>query len=69
MDQKEVLRGMLQDVINDKMEQASVSMHDYFVAKTRQVAGLAGEEVVEDPILDVVPADGVAPTDESAKAE
>lgn len=51
MDQKETLRGMLQDVINDKMDQAAVSMHDYFVAKTRQVAGLAAseEEVVETP--------------------
>ena len=41
MDQKEMLKGMLQDVINDRMEQASVTMHDYFVAKTREVTGLA----------------------------
>lgn len=41
MDQKEALKSMLQDVINDKMEQASVTMHDYFVAKTREVTGLA----------------------------
>lgn len=41
MDNKDLLKGMLQDVINDRMEQASVTMHDYFVAKTREVTGLA----------------------------
>lgn len=41
MDHKEALKSMLQDVINDRMEQASVTMHDYFVAKTREVTGLA----------------------------
>jgi hypothetical protein len=47
MDYKEALRGMLQDVINDRMEQAAVTMHDYFVAKTRQAAGL---ETAEDEL-------------------
>ncbi len=45
MDKKELLKNMLQDVINDRMEQAAVTMHDYFVAKTREVAGLAPTEV------------------------
>jgi hypothetical protein len=52
MDNKEALKSMLQDVINDKMEQASVTMHDYFVSKTREVTGLATakpEEIVETP--------------------
>lgn len=49
MDQKEQLKSMLQDVINDKMEQASVTMHDYFVAKTREVTGLAQTKNVEEP--------------------
>lgn len=48
MDQKEALKSMLQDVINDKMEQASVTMHDYFVAKTREVTGLAQAPAVEE---------------------
>jgi hypothetical protein len=54
MDQKEVLRGMLQDIINDKMDQATVSMHDYFIYKTKEVAGLAAEEVeqVEETEVD-----------------
>jgi len=48
MDNKEALRGMLQDVINDRMEQAAVTMHDYFVAKTREVAGLSTAQVEVD---------------------
>jgi hypothetical protein len=43
MEHQEMLKSMLQDVINDRMEQASVTMHDYFVAKTREVTGLGGQ--------------------------
>lgn len=43
MDHQELLRSMLQDIINDKQENASVTMHDYFVSKTREVSGLAQE--------------------------
>ena len=46
MDQKEALRGMLQDVINDKMENAAVSMHNYFITKTREVAGFGSNNLV-----------------------
>lgn len=52
-DHKEVLKSMLQDIINDRQEQAAVTMHDYFVAKTREVTGLAAApEVTEDPVDD-----------------
>lgn len=51
-DHKEVLKSMLQDIINDRQEQASVTMHDYFVAKTREVTGLASADVEEEPTLD-----------------
>ena len=64
MDRKEALRGMLQDVINDRMEQAAVTMHDYFVAKTREVAGLGGQ--AEAPADEVVE---TAPTDEAVETE
>ena len=43
-DHQETLKSMLQDIINDREEQASVTMHDYFVAKTREVSGLASTE-------------------------
>ncbi len=51
-DHASTLKSMLQDIINDKQEQAAVTMHDYFVAKTREVAGFAqpaqAEVVPED---------------------
>ena len=53
MDNREVLKTMLQDIINGKDEQAAVSMHDYFVAKTREVAGLAPVMSVEDAADDL----------------
>ena len=40
-DHADTLKSMLQDIINDRHDQATVTMHDYFVAKTREVAGLA----------------------------
>jgi len=53
----EVLKSMLQDIINDRQEQASVTMHDYFVLKTCEISGLSAEtpearefEVIEHEI-------------------
>lgn len=49
-DPREQLKSMLQDLINDRQEQASVTIHDYLVTKTQQMAGLGGEQVDEvDP--------------------
>ena len=47
----DTLKSMLQDIINDRQEQAAVTMHDYFVAKSREVAGLSSP-TVEDTIID-----------------
>jgi hypothetical protein len=43
-DSKEVLKSMLQDLINDRQEQASVTVHDYIVAKTRELSDLDQNE-------------------------
>lgn len=59
-DHAEALKSMLQDIINDRTEQATVTMHDYFVSKTREVTGLAdahtpvGDEPLEhnEPVDD-----------------
>jgi hypothetical protein len=51
----ETLKSMLQDIINDRQEQAAVTMHDYFVAKTREVTGLAAPAVSDEPSADVDP--------------
>ena len=45
----DTLKTMLQDIINDRQEQATVTMHDYFVAKSREVAGLAQASEDLDP--------------------
>lgn len=50
----EALKSMLQDIINDKPEQASVALHDYFVSKTREVAGLDAVQTESDDIDEVV---------------
>jgi hypothetical protein len=36
----DLLKQVIQDLINDRAEQAQVSIHDYIVAKTQEVAGL-----------------------------
>lgn len=57
MDHKETLKAMLQDIINGKEEQASVTMHDYFVAKTREVAGLGQTTEEELDLEELIAAD------------
>ncbi len=37
----DLLKQVIQDLINDRTEQAQVSIHDYIVAKTQEVAGLS----------------------------
>lgn len=52
-DHAEQLKSMLQDIINDRQENATVTMHDYFVSKTREVAGLGQPDVpVQDSDFD-----------------
>lgn len=46
----DALKSMLQDIINDRQEQAAVTMHNYFVAKSREVAGFTAPTV--DDITD-----------------
>lgn len=49
-DPKDTLKNMLQDIINDRTEQATATMHDYFVSKTREVSGLGDAAVQEDDL-------------------
>lgn len=60
-DNTEHLKSMLQDIINDRPEQARVTMHDYFVAKTRELSGLATQEpepATDDDTTDDLPDEG-----------
>lgn len=47
-DHKEQLKSMLQDLINDRPEQAEVTVHDYIVAKTQQLAGFVSQDTAFD---------------------
>lgn len=47
MDPRESLKSMLQDLINDRHEQAEVTIHNYIVAKTQQLAGFSQQAQAE----------------------
>ena len=47
MDNRENLRSMLNNLINDKQEEASLDLHNYLTAKMRGVAGIATTDTVD----------------------
>ena len=51
MDRKEALKSMLNNLINDRQEEASLDLHSYMTAKMRDVAGLGStaSNAVEEP--------------------
>lgn len=53
MDSKEQLRSMLQDIINDREEQASVAMHNYLVSKMREVSNLGPASDIDTDLSDL----------------
>jgi len=53
MERKEELKTMLQDIINDRPEQASVALHNYLTDKIRDVAGTAPQQHVTDDASDL----------------
>jgi len=59
---------MLQDIINDRHEQAAVTMHEYFVAKTREVTGLVEAELSEDEVEDILESAEDEELDEALRA-
>ncbi len=45
MDKREALKSMLNNLINDKPEEATLDFHNYITAKSREVAGMVPKEV------------------------
>jgi len=41
MDKRDALKNMLNNLINDKPEEASLDFHNYVTAKMKDVAGIA----------------------------
>jgi hypothetical protein len=52
MDKREALRSMLNNLINDKPEEATLDLHGYLSVKMKEVAGLAAapQEGEVDPV-------------------
>lgn len=50
MDKTELLRSMVNNLINDKSEQASLDLHNYMTAKMKEVSGISSAEhdIIED---------------------
>jgi hypothetical protein len=64
---RDALKSMLNNLINDKPEEATLDFHNYVTGKMKSVAGIGGtEEVVDDvSVGDVVDdADDQTPPDE-----
>lgn len=55
MDKRDALKSMLNNLINDKTEEATVDFHNYVTAKMKDVAGIGGAEA--DETVEVVDAD------------
>ena len=55
MDKREALKSMLNNMINDKHEEAALDMHNYLAVKMRDVAGVnppQQTQAVEAPTVD-----------------
>lgn len=68
MDNRENLRSMLNNLINDKQEEASLDLHNYLTAKMRDVAGISTASTSTDiddtdDVGDVTAGDGDAGDD------
>lgn len=48
MEHQEQLKSFLQDLINDRPEQAEVTIHNYIVAKTQALSGLGAQAPAYD---------------------
>lgn len=58
-DRREALKSMLNNLINDRQEEATLDLHSYMTAKMQEVSGLAAPvaddtdiELDTDPIVD-----------------
>jgi len=49
---RELLKSMLSNMINDKLEEATLDLHSYLTAKMRELAGLSGEQVTEEQLTE-----------------
>lgn len=61
---RDALKSMLNNLINDKPEEATLDFHNYVTGKMKTVAGIGGTEEVVDDVSDIVDDDDQTPPDE-----
>lgn len=54
MDKRDALKSMLNNIINDKTEQAQLDLHAYLTAKMRDITGLSAQSVNDSDDLEHV---------------
>ena len=54
MDNKELLKSMLTNLINDNKAEASLDLHNYMSAKMKDVSGIGAPAVASDDTTDEV---------------
>lgn len=59
MDKREALRSMLNNLINDKHEEATLDFHNFLTVKSQEVSGLGGS----------VSTSGIADSDSDAEVD
>lgn len=62
MDKREMLKSMLNNLINDKREEADLDLHAYLTTKMKEVSGISvptETETVDDTTGETVSADEV----------
>lgn len=52
MDKRDLLRNVLNSMIDNNQEQASLDMHNYLTIKMKEVAGIAQPQAVETGAID-----------------
>jgi hypothetical protein len=52
MDKREALKSMLNNLINDKHEEATLDLHGYMTAKMQEISGIGTGAAVADPEVD-----------------
>ena len=51
MDKREALKSMLNNLINDKHEEASMDLHGYMTAKMQEISGI-GQQAATEPAVE-----------------
>jgi hypothetical protein len=52
MDKREALKSMLNNLINDKHEEASMDLHGYMTAKMQEISGIGQPAVTDTAVED-----------------